>query len=223
MRCGLVAEIIAYRKSDDVDVRFEDGSELEGVSMRRFEKGTLAPAHYDLRCVHVGETLKMKCGLEATVVAYKSSHDVDIRFSDGTVRTSCEYGSFRKGILLPCKNYLTKKDRTGERAKMKCGLEAVIVRYRSSTDMDVEFSDGSLLTGAQYHSFMCRTLRPCLNRSIERIGEKRVMKCGLEAEVIAYRNANDIDLRFSDGRIHKNAAYHNFKNGRVSPSDQSEM
>ncbi len=33
---------------------------------------------------------------------------------------------------------------------------------------------------------------------INRLGEKKTMNCGLEAEIIAYRNNKSIDVRFYD-------------------------
>ena len=49
----------------------------------------------------------------------------------------------------------------------------------------------------------------------DRTGEKKVMKNGLEAEIIAYRGAFDCDVRFSDGYIVRNREYGNFKTGRI--------
>ena len=47
-----------------------------------------------------------------------------------------------------------------------------------------------------------------------------MMKCGLEAEIIAYRRNEDIDVRFPDGVVVKNVQYTNFKRGMVGhPKD----
>lgn len=35
------------------------------------------------------------------------------------------------------------------------------------------------------------------------IGQTRMMKCGMKATVIAYRNFNDIDVQFENGTIHE--------------------
>lgn len=51
---------------------------------------------------------------------------------------------------------------------------------------------------------------------IDRTGEKTVSKCGLEMEIIAYRNNHDLDVRFSDGEIIKNRTYQSFRQGRIS-------
>ena len=55
----------------------------------------------------------------------------------------------------------------------------------------------------------------------ERIGEKRIMNNGMEAEIIEYFNTYDITVRFSDGTIVKHAAYGCFKRGKISHSSYS--
>ena len=42
-----------------------------------------------------------------------------------------------------------------------------------------------------------------------------MMKCGLEAEIVAYRISEDMDVRFPDGVVVKNVQYANFKRGMV--------
>lgn len=49
-----------------------------------------------------------------------------------------------------------------------------------------------------------------------RIGEIRKMSNGMDAEIIAYRGNKNIDVKFSDGFIHKHVAYRAFCNGNVS-------
>ena len=49
---------------------------------------------------------------------------------------------------------------------------------------------------------------------------KKIMKCRLEAEIIAYRRSEDMDVRFPDGVVVKNVGYGNFKRGMVGhPKD----
>ena len=45
----------------------------------------------------------------------------------------------------------------------------------------------------------------------DRLGETRMMKCGMEATIIRYGGATDIDVRFEDGTVVKNRWYGNFK------------
>ena len=41
----------------------------------------------------------------------------------------------------------------------------------------------------------------------DRKGERNLSACGTGMEIIAYRNANDIDVRFDDGTVIKNKTY----------------
>ena len=50
---------------------------------------------------------------------------------------------------------------------------------------------------------------------VNRIGEKKIMNCGDECEIIAYRKAMDIDVRFSTGEVIYNNCYSNFKKGEI--------
>ena len=217
MRCGMEATIIAYRNSEDIDIQFDDGSIRSGVSMRTYKKGSVAPVHHHRYAeIRVGETNMMSCGLEAVITAYRNAQDMDIRFSDGTVKESCDYYRFKKGELSPARQDRTLRDRKGEKAVMRCGLEAEVVEYRRSNDVDVMLSDGTLLQGIEFQRFADRTLRPRRIRDVEHIGERKRMRNGMQAEIITYRGAKDIDIRFEDGSVRTGVTYQNFKNGRIS-------
>lgn len=49
----------------------------------------------------------------------------------------------------------------------------------------------------------------------ERIGEKREMNCGSVGRIIEYRNAEDIDIDFGEGRIARHKKYANFVKGSI--------
>ena len=51
---------------------------------------------------------------------------------------------------------------------------------------------------------------------IDRLGETRMMKCGMKATIIRYGSATDIDVRFEDGTVVKNRWYGNFKKGEIA-------
>ena len=48
-------------------------------------------------------------------------------------------------------------------------------------------------------------------KTIDRIGEERVMNCGMKAKIIAYRNCGDMTIEFEDGYIIDRVQYTNFK------------
>lgn len=110
-------------------------------------------------------------------------------------------------------------DRTGETGTAKNGLEMKIIRFNNAKDMDVRFSDGVVVCGVAYTPFKLGNVRhPDLTpeaKTLKRIREKRMMNCGIEAEIIAYRSATDIDIRFSDGEMVAGISYYQFEDGRV--------
>lgn len=55
------------------------------------------------------------------------------------------------------------------------------------------------------------------------VSQKKKMRNGLQAQIVDYRSADDIDVRFDDGRVVRGATYRDFADGNVSPrgGDQS--
>ena len=51
---------------------------------------------------------------------------------------------------------------------------------------------------------------------IDRLGETRTMNCGMEATIIRYGNATDIDVCFEDGAIVEHKVYNPFKKGEIA-------
>ena len=50
---------------------------------------------------------------------------------------------------------------------------------------------------------------------IDRIGERKLMSCGLWAEIIEYKKYGDINIRFEDGHIRKHVRYGDFIKGNI--------
>ena len=50
---------------------------------------------------------------------------------------------------------------------------------------------------------------------LNKIGQKRLMNNGQLAEIINYRNCNDIDIKFEDGVIRKGVRYDKFIEGKI--------
>lgn len=51
---------------------------------------------------------------------------------------------------------------------------------------------------------------------IDRVGETRVMNCGMEATIIRYGKYSDIDIRFEDGKVVVHKKYDQFKKGEIA-------
>lgn len=50
---------------------------------------------------------------------------------------------------------------------------------------------------------------------IDRVGETRVMNCGMKATIIRYGGYNDIDVRFEDGAVAEHKTYGAFKKSGI--------
>lgn len=109
--------------------------------------------------------------------------------------------------------------RIGEKSKANNGMEMTIVAYRSSADIDIQFEDGNVVKNKRYQQFKKGEIaNPNIkNESLrnDRIGEEVKAKNGLRMKIIAYRNANDIDVQFEDGVFVKNRSYANFRKGSI--------
>lgn len=176
----------------------------------------------------VGEVRKMNCGLLAKIINYNSSRDVTIEFEDGVVKEGVRYYCFVKGLVRYPRNkakYVARlskcrKDRIGEVRRMKCGLEAEIVKYNSNKNISVRFSNGELREDIPYSSFRAGLVRPPSigknGRLTSVVGDVQRMNCGLNAEIIEYNGCNDITVRFSNGVVKGGISYQAFKKGSVS-------
>lgn len=55
-----------------------------------------------------------------------------------------------------------------------------------------------------------------MSKKIDRTGETRLMKNGINATIIAYRNAHDLDVQFENGQVSYNKRYGNFKREQIA-------
>ena len=49
-----------------------------------------------------------------------------------------------------------------------------------------------------------------------RLGETRIMNCGMEATIIRYNRCDNINVRFKDGAVVKHRKYREFKKGEIA-------
>ena len=99
MNCGMSATIIAYRKSSDLDVLFENGEIAEGKSFASFQRGAIAYPSYINTEQRLGKSKFMNCGMSAKIIAYRKSNDIDVQFEDGTVVRHRNYSDFVKATI----------------------------------------------------------------------------------------------------------------------------
>lgn len=215
MNCGMEATIIRYGKYSDIDVRFEDGVIVEHKRYRAFENGNIANPNFNPR---LGETKMMNCGMEATIIRYGGSADIDVRFEDGIVVEHREYREFEKGGIINPNIKATAENRLDETCMMNCGMKATIIRYNGVRDIDVRFEDGAVAEHKAYGPFKRGEIaNPNIKTSAENcLGETRMMNCGMEATIIRYGGYKDIDVRFEDGTVIEHRQYNQFERGNIA-------
>ena len=111
-------------------------------------------------------------------------------------------------------------NKNGETRMANNGQKMTIVEYRGSEDIDVQFEDGTLVTGKAYSSFVRGCIRnPSIisprSGTLYRLGETVVANNGQKMSIVAYRNAKDIDVQFEDGTIVKHEIYSHFRVGKI--------
>ena len=212
MNCGMEATIIRYGGATDIDVRFEDGTIAKCKGYKEFKKGGIANPNFNPR---LGETRGMNCGMEATIIRYENSRDIDVRFEDGAIAKHKLYGEFKKGGIANPNIKTSAENCLGETKMMNCGMKATIIRYGGYNDIDVRFEDGAIAKCRGYKEFKKGSIaNPNIKAS--RLGETRMMSCGMKATIIRYENSRDIDVRFEDGAIAKHKLYGEFKKGGIA-------
>ena len=155
-------------------------------------------------------------GEEVTIREYKGTHDVIVEWADGTTKKTT-YNKFIHGMIGKETRVKTTSTghRLGEKRVMNCGMYAKIIRYKSSNDMDVQFEDGYISRNRTYAEFVRGSI---LNPNVKtsKIGEKSVSTAGQTMIIIAYRNAEDVDIQFEDGTVVQHKYYKCFLRGTVT-------
>ena len=215
MNCGMKATIVRYGGVRDIDVCFKDGTVVKNRRYSAFKKGEITnPNIKTFAKARLGETRMMKYGMAATIIRYGNTGDIDVRFGDGTIVKNRTYSAFKKGGMVN-PNF---NPRLGETNMMNCGIKATIIRYNTNKDIDVRFEDETVVEHKAYDAFKKgKIANPNIETFAEaRLGETRMMNCGMEATIIRYENSRDIDVRFEDETVVEHRGYGNFKTGGIT-------
>ena len=149
---GQIMKIIVYRRSDDIDVEFDDGTVVRHKTYHAFKTGQIANPKDKKKECRIGETRTANNGQEMTIVRYRNNNDIDVRFSDGTVAEHKTYRNFLSGRIANPKTAV-HRERVGETVTANCGMEMTIIAYRTSADLDIQFSDGTVVEHRSYRDF----------------------------------------------------------------------
>lgn len=168
----------------------------------------------------------MNCGSIATIIDKRCYKDIDVKFESGEIVTNrCINEFVKRTIHCPSlkRNTIVKTNRLGESNVMNCGMNATIIKYNKSEDIDVEFEDGYIAKHKTYESFkngsiVNENVKHKYHRSKrdERIGEYIKNKQGCLMKIIDYENYNKIVVEFQDDyKFILISNYGNFKNGTI--------
>lgn len=153
-------------------------------------------------------------GFKAKVVAYRGRKDIDIMFEDGAVFTGTTGSYIKKGYPL---HPTFGKVVVGDRFPCKDGDTVEVVEYVSSTKVKARWdSDGAekwtstdtLKQGVNKHPTNWKLV----------VGDFHETNNNGRIEIVEYKNATDVVVRFEDGTLKKvTSAY--VKSGAVAPDD----
>lgn len=163
----------------------------------------------DLRLERQGEVLELPNGKQATILEYRSSTDVDVEY-EGEVYKHKTYSSIKRGVI---KSYTEQRtSRLGEKYKNKNGDTMAIIAYRSASDIDIKFEDGTIVEHKRYSNFIRGNIA---KEQSDRCGEITKNNEGYSMKIIEYLGNNNITVQFEDGTIVKHKQYSNFKKGAI--------
>ena len=219
VNCGQVATIIAYRTCDDIDVQFEDSTVVKNATYASFRLRYIQNPNLNRQRYYKGRKNKNNNGQSMTIIKYVNNLNVVVQFDDG-YETQCTLAQFTRGTLMnplyECNKYIGLESISSRTQKME------IINYRSQNDIDVQFEDGTGVYHKTYQAFLDgyvlkknKVDQRQVTAKDKRIGEKSNAKNGLSMEIIDYRGARDIDIKFEDGVIVTSKRYDHFQSGNI--------
>lgn len=221
---GVWAEIVRYGSTSDIDVKWDDGAIRKNVQYGSFKKGELQHPTLGIPRTSIEKSIKsrtgkkklMRNGLNAEIVKYTDYYNIVVKFEDGTEVTS-RYDLFEKGCVRN-PNVIYQKHRVGDTKTLDDGSTIKIVERPSKREVIIEFEDG-VRKNISIGTWCTRTniKHPYAGRKLHEsfIGMSNTMTCGMNAKIINFRSATDIDVEFEDGTISRNKFYANFKIGQI--------
>lgn len=192
-KSGLKAVITEYRTNEDITVNFSNGQSIR-TSVKTFA-GESFDCPVGLR--RLGET-ETKDGITKTIVGYRSIYDIDIRYGNGFVLEHTTYTMF-KSADIPVQAHI------GEKATASNGQEMELVNAYTYHDVNIRFSDGTLIEHKAYCDFKeGRIGNPnaasvTSRRRSKYEGMKKVSNQGVEMTLAEYRDFKHCLVCFDDG------------------------
>lgn len=123
----------------------------------RFSTGSVAvPSCYARN--HIGDKkIQNRGNEEAEIIEVKDANHITVKFKDGTIVKDRKYEDFIHGAIgkpgIPQLRRTLKNERLWTEKIMRNGMKAKIVRYGSANDIDIKFSNGTIVMHKTYANF----------------------------------------------------------------------
>ena len=141
---------------DEIKVKFDNG-EITKTSWKRFNIGSVAvPSCYARN--HIGDKkIQNRGNEEAEIIEVKDANHITVKFKDGTIVKDRKYEDFIHGSIgkpgIPQLRRTLKNERLWTEKIMRNGMKAKIVRYGSANNIDIKFSNGTIVLHKTYANF----------------------------------------------------------------------
>lgn len=107
---------------------------------------------------HIGDKkIQNRGNEEAEIIEVKDANHITVKFKDGTIVKDRKYEDFIHGAIgkpgIPQLRRTLKNERLWTEKIMRNGMKAKIVRYGSANDIDIKFSNGTIVMHKTYANF----------------------------------------------------------------------
>ena len=177
----------------------------------------------------VGEQNRNTLGLMMTIIRYRSSKDLDVRFENGTVIHHRTYTEFKNGkIGLP---FRFAQQFIGQKSLNSDGYQMTIVGYFGNRRCVVSFQDGSKAVCSTMQFRQGKVTKPekewagneiTFPPSSERLLETGNSKEGLTMTIVCFRDDTDIDVALETGEIVEHTSYERFLSGELYAKEKKD-
>lgn len=174
--CGMAAKIIDYKKSNDITIRFLDGTIVEHVEYSNFIHGKINNPSLKRKTIkdRTGETRVMNNGLSACIVRYRNATDIDVKFETGQIVTNKTYYSFCKGCIAydekeayARKSKIRKNTRQNKLVNVANEIKNIIANADNKIEKDFRPNDELLLS--LYQKYSASEIAFALSRNVSTV------------------------------------------------------
>lgn len=206
---GMKMTIIAYRRSKDIDIQFEDGVVVYNKNIADFRHGRIG---YPTDLKYIGMSAFNTDGEHAIIIEYKKKKKVVIQFDDGSTK-QVYIQDFKRGIFKHPKYENEENENKNKNKIFKNKCKNANVEYSTALRYRKRHPE---LTDEQVIEYYIKNKNKYKRiQADDIIGLTKTMNNGMKATIINCRKSEDIDVQFEDGEITYNKRYSSFIIGNI--------